>query len=98
MMNYDTGPANLVTTRNPSRDHMIIDLWQSMTEERYRTTMNYGTGPANLVATRNPSRDHMMIDFWKSITEERYIELRWTMTLVQPTQWQHAILPETAWW
>ena len=96
-MNYDTGPANLVTTRNPSRDHMIIDLWQSMTEERYRTTMNYGTGPADLVATRNPSRDHMMIDFWKFTKEERYRNMM-NMTLVQPTQWQQVILPETLWW
>ena len=71
-MNCGTGPANLVTTRNPSRDHMIIDLWKSTTEELYRTIMNCDTGPANLVTTRNPSREHMMIDSWKSMTEERY--------------------------
>ena len=32
-MNYDTGPANLVTTRNLSRHRMMIDFWKSMTEE-----------------------------------------------------------------
>ena len=32
MQNYDTAPANLVTTRNHSRDQMMIDLWKSITE------------------------------------------------------------------
>ena len=35
MMNYDTAPANLVATLNPSRDHMMIDSWKSIKEERY---------------------------------------------------------------
>ena len=35
MLNYDTGPANLVTTRNHSREQMMLDLWKSITEERY---------------------------------------------------------------
>ena len=70
MMNYDTGPANLVATRNPSRDHMIIDLRRSITEERIYKTMNYDTGPAILVTSPSQKND---------------IELRWTMALVQPT-------------
>ena len=64
-MSYDTGPANLVTTRILSRDHMMIVLWV----HHRKTIQNYDTGPANLVTTLNPSRDRMMIDLWKPIAE-----------------------------
>ena len=37
IQNYDTAPANLVTTRNDSRDQMMIDLCKSITEEWSRT-------------------------------------------------------------
>ena len=36
-MNYGTGPANLVATRNPSRGNMMIDFWKFLKEERCRT-------------------------------------------------------------
>ena len=37
IQNYDAALANLVTTRNHSRDQIMLDLWKSIMEEWSRT-------------------------------------------------------------
>ena len=66
MQNYDTAPANLVTTRNHSRDQMMIDLWKSITENDAEL-WHCSSQPSD---NTQPLRDQIMLDLWKSIMEE----------------------------